>query len=96
MPSGWKEVAGGQFLVAKFMIAGDGGAQAAVNVSTSAGDGGGLAALHFLIDFRDIKGRDLSGLGLALDLRGAGLRNGQNLLHYFGGEIKIYGKLGFG
>ena len=33
---------GGQFLVAKFTIAGDG--QASVNVSTSAGDGGGLAA----------------------------------------------------
>lgn len=43
-PSGWKEIDGGQFLFAKFLIAGDGGAQAAVNVSTSAGDGGGLAA----------------------------------------------------
>ncbi len=44
VPSGWKEVPGGQFLVAKFVLAGDGGAQAAVNVSSSAGDGGGLAA----------------------------------------------------
>jgi hypothetical protein len=44
VPSGWKEVPGGQFLVAKFSIAGDAGAQAAVNVSMSAGDGGGLAA----------------------------------------------------
>ncbi|MCU0784727.1 MAG: hypothetical protein MUF81_11920 [Verrucomicrobia bacterium] len=45
VPSGWKEVAGGQFLVAKFMIGGgESGAQAAVNVSRSAGDGGGLAA----------------------------------------------------
>lgn len=43
-PSGWKEVPGGQFLVAKFAIAGEGNAQAAVNVSSSAGDGGGLAA----------------------------------------------------
>jgi hypothetical protein len=44
VPDGWKEVPGGQFLAAKFMIGGDGSAQAAVNVSTSAGDGGGLVA----------------------------------------------------
>jgi hypothetical protein len=44
VPVGWKEVPGGQFLIAKFNIVGDGGAQAAVNVSMSAGDGGGLAA----------------------------------------------------
>ncbi|NOS68775.1 MAG: hypothetical protein HOP33_02485 [Verrucomicrobia bacterium] len=44
VPAGWKEVPGGEFLFAKFTIAGDGGAQAAVNVSTSAGDGGGLLA----------------------------------------------------
>ncbi|TAL01432.1 MAG: hypothetical protein EPO07_08410 [Verrucomicrobia bacterium] len=44
VPAGWKEIPGGQFLVAKFLIAGDGGAQAAINVSTSVGDGGGLAA----------------------------------------------------
>jgi len=44
-PSGWKEIPGGQFLVAKFMIGGgESGATAAVNVSTSTGDGGGLAA----------------------------------------------------
>jgi hypothetical protein len=43
-PAGWQEVSGGQFLAAKFMIAGEAGAQAAVNVSSSAGDGGGLAA----------------------------------------------------
>ena len=43
-PSGWKEVPGGQFLMAKFMITGEGNAQAAVNVSQSAGDGGGIAA----------------------------------------------------
>ena len=45
-PSDWKEIPGGQFLVAKFMIGGGGesGPTAAVNVSTSAGDGGGLAA----------------------------------------------------
>jgi len=39
VPAGWKEVSGGQFLVAKFMVDG-----AAVNVSSSAGDGGGLTA----------------------------------------------------
>jgi hypothetical protein len=44
VPAGWKEVAGGQFLVAKFMVGGEGTSQAAVNVSSSAGDGGGLAA----------------------------------------------------
>ena len=44
VPAGWKEVPGGQFFIAKFNIAGDGGAQATVNVSMSAGDGGGLAA----------------------------------------------------
>lgn len=44
VPTGWKEVSGGQFLKAKFLLAGDGGAQAAVNVSTSAGTGGGLAS----------------------------------------------------
>ncbi|MGO8764092.1 MAG: hypothetical protein ACLQSR_03030 [Limisphaerales bacterium] len=44
VPVGWTEVSGGQFLVAKFTISGDGGATAAVNVSSSAGDGGGLAA----------------------------------------------------
>lgn len=44
VPAGWKEIPGGQFLVAKFTLTGDGGTQAAVNVSMSAGDGGGLAA----------------------------------------------------
>ena len=44
VPTGWMEISGGQFLFAKFNIAGDGGTQGAVNVSTSAGDGGGLAA----------------------------------------------------
>jgi hypothetical protein len=44
VPAGWRPGSAGQFLVAKFLVAGDGGAQAAVNVSSSAGDGGGLAA----------------------------------------------------
>ena len=43
VPTGWQEVPGGQFLVAKFNISGSASAQAAVNVSMSAGDGGGLA-----------------------------------------------------
>jgi hypothetical protein len=44
IPDGWQPAPLSQFLVAKFSIAGDGGAQAAVNVSSLAGDGGGLAA----------------------------------------------------
>jgi hypothetical protein len=44
VPAGWQEVAAGQFLVAKFTLTGDGGATAAVNVSSSPGDGGGLVA----------------------------------------------------
>jgi hypothetical protein len=39
VPKGWQETSGGQFLVAKFLVA-DGGS---VNVSSSAGDGGGVA-----------------------------------------------------
>jgi hypothetical protein len=44
VPDGWKEIPGGQFLVAKFAITSKGNSQAAVNVSMSAGDGGGLMA----------------------------------------------------
>lgn len=40
VPSEWKETAGGDFLVAKFLIGDDG--KTAVNVSASAGNGGGL------------------------------------------------------
>jgi hypothetical protein len=43
IPPGWQEMAAGQFLVAKFMVPGPDGSQAAVNVSMSGGDGGGLA-----------------------------------------------------
>jgi hypothetical protein len=42
VPSNWQEVAAGQFLVAKFNIAGADNSAAAVNVSMSPGDGGGL------------------------------------------------------
>lgn len=44
VPSGWKEIPGGQFLVAKFILPGGGDTPAAVNVSKSPGDGGGLLA----------------------------------------------------
>ena len=44
VPAGWKETSAGPFLVSKFLVTGEGGGQASVNVSTSAGDGGGLAA----------------------------------------------------
>jgi len=44
VPAGWTEISGGQFLIAKFTITGDGGATAAVNVSSADGDGGGLSA----------------------------------------------------
>ena len=43
VPGSWKEIPGGQFLVAKFIVGGADGSQAAVNVSSSAGTGGGLA-----------------------------------------------------
>ena len=42
VPAGWKEIDGGQFLVAKFIVNGSDNLQAAVNVSMSAGDGGGV------------------------------------------------------
>jgi len=42
IPAGWQEGPLAQFLVAKYVIAGADGAQAAVNVSSLAGDGGGL------------------------------------------------------
>ena len=42
VPSGWKELPGTQFLVAKFLIPGTGEAKAEVNISSSPGTGGGL------------------------------------------------------
>jgi hypothetical protein len=44
VPSGWKEIPGGQFLVAKFVLPEGGDVPTAVNVSKSPGDGGGLLA----------------------------------------------------
>jgi len=42
VPPSWKEIPGGQFLVAKFTLSGAGNGKAAVNVSMSPGTGGGL------------------------------------------------------
>jgi hypothetical protein len=42
VPAGWQEVSGGSFLIAKFLLTGDDGKTATVNVSQSSGDGGGL------------------------------------------------------
>lgn len=44
VPSDWKEVPGGQFLVAKFTVGESPAQQATINVSSSPGDGGGLLA----------------------------------------------------
>ena len=44
VPAGWQEGPLAQFLIAKYIIAGKDGAQAAVNVSSLTGDGGGLLA----------------------------------------------------
>jgi hypothetical protein len=44
VPSGWRELDGGQFLVAKFVVPGSDNSQAIVNVSMSAGNGGGVSA----------------------------------------------------
>ena len=74
VPSGWKEVPGGQFLVAKFVLPGGGDVPAAVNVSKSPGDGGGLLA-----NFNRWRGQlglapaaeaDLAGQMQSLDLPG--------------------------
>jgi hypothetical protein len=43
VPSGWKEIDGGQFLVAKFIVT-DSTNSGVLNVSMSAGEGGGVAA----------------------------------------------------
>jgi hypothetical protein len=43
VPAGWQEGPLTQFLVAKYLISGAGGAKAEVNVSPLAGDGGGMA-----------------------------------------------------
>jgi hypothetical protein len=42
VPAGWQEGQLTQFLIAKYVISGDNGAEASVNISSLAGDGGGL------------------------------------------------------
>jgi hypothetical protein len=42
VPTGWKEIDAGQFLVAKFIVTGSDNSQAVINVSMSAGEGGGV------------------------------------------------------
>ncbi len=44
VPAGWREIDGGQFLIAKFLVPGTNNSQANVNVSMSAGNGGGIPA----------------------------------------------------
>ena len=44
VPANWQPAPAGQFLVAKFTIAGSGGGQADVNVSNAGGTGGGVIA----------------------------------------------------
>lgn len=43
VPAGWQPASAGQFLIAKFLLSGQNGAKASVNVSSSPGNGGGLA-----------------------------------------------------
>lgn len=42
VPAGWTETSGGPFLVAKYLLTGESGGQASVNISSSGGTGGGL------------------------------------------------------
>ena len=91
VPAGWQEVPGGQFLVAKFTIAGEGNAQAAVNVSSSAGNGGGLMAnvnrWRKQLGLGELSGDDLaieskdipttSGRATLVEMKGQDARTGQ-------------------
>jgi hypothetical protein len=44
VPADWQEIFGGRFLIARFLIPGEAGLRAVVNVSRANGDGGGIAA----------------------------------------------------
>ena len=93
VPSGWKEIPGGQFLVAKFVLSGAGDSQANVNVSMSPGDGGGILAnlnrwrsqlsLSPVAEAelaKDVQPLDLpAGKASVADLSGQGAKDGQNL-----------------
>ena len=93
VPSGWQEVPAGQFLVAKFSVAGTGNNQAAINVSMSQGDGGGLAAnvnrWRRQLGLDPLSGADLnqsviavdtqSGKASVVDLTGKDPRSGQDV-----------------
>jgi hypothetical protein len=94
VPSGWKEIPGGPFLVSKFQITGAANAQANVNVSMSSNDGGGLLAnvnrwrttqlgLGPVTDAdlpKDIQTIDLPGGKASLvDLTGQDARSGQKM-----------------
>jgi len=74
VPSGWREIPGGPFLVAKFSLTGPQDAQAAVNVSSSAGDGGGLLAnvnrWRGQLGLAPITEADLQQLAQAVDVPG--------------------------
>ena len=91
VPAGWQEVSGGQFLIAKFMLTGNAGTTAAVNVSMSANDGGGLTAnvnrWRGQLGLAPLSGDDLnksvttiastSGTAFQVDMSGTDARTGQ-------------------
>jgi hypothetical protein len=74
VPAGWQETAGGQFLIAKFLVPGADNSQASVNVSMSAGDGGGLGAnvnrWRGQLGLSPLSGADLNQAVSAIDTAG--------------------------
>jgi hypothetical protein len=91
IPAGWQEAPAGEFLVAKFTIAGQANEQAAVNVSMSAGDGGGLEAnvnrWRKQLGLPDLSSTDIpaavqtldlpSGKAMLVEMNGTDARTGQ-------------------
>ncbi len=73
IPAGWQEGPLAQFLIAKFIVKGDGEASAAINVSRLAGDGGGLLSnvnrWHQQLSIAAINGEELAKLPV-LDVGG--------------------------
>ncbi|MCX6896093.1 MAG: hypothetical protein NTZ16_11460 [Verrucomicrobia bacterium] len=85
VPAGWTEIPGGQFLIAKFTIAGAGEAKATVNVSTSTGDGGGLAGN--VNRWRKQLGlAEFSAAELATEVKALDISGGKASLVDFGGK----------